>query len=380
LARLRKTLGEESTPGQEEVGFLVIEGDLLGLEPHRIYLDLKALEAGVALSMRETCPAGSTFDTVERRDLIARLEGDLGLYRGEFIEGFSVEDAPEFELWVEGERTRWRWVFEELCVRLSRLQSEAAQLEEAIATARVWVRHSPLEEGAHRRLMELFSSAGESEGALMVYEGYRDTLSRGLKVEPSAQMQELAHRLHAEVQERASLGASLARLGDIIAGPLSELDVPLVGRHEEFGALVSEYHAASAGETAEEKRMSWRSWERLDRQDALGRGVPSLGQIQRGRCPERRSLRRSSATLRAAHRGDKATHGARRAPDDLLEDVWLSELCRLLPELKERYPDLPSPTFGEGEMAKGALFEAIARLVGALTSRAPAVLFLDDLQ
>ena len=42
-----------------------------------------------------------------------------------------------------------------------------------------------------------------------------------------------------------------------------------------------------------------------------------------------------------------------RAPDDLLEDVWLSELSRLLPELKERYPDLPSPTFGEGEMAKG---------------------------
>ena len=152
---------------------MVIEGDLLGLEPHGIYLDLKALEAGVALSMRETSPAGSTFDTVERRDLIARLEGDLGLYRGEFIEGFSVEDAPEFELWVEGERTRWKRVFEELCVRLSRLQSEAAQLDEAKATARVWVRHSPLEEGAHRRLMELFSSAGESEGALMVYEGYR---------------------------------------------------------------------------------------------------------------------------------------------------------------------------------------------------------------
>ena len=69
-----------------------------------------------------------------------------------------------------------------------------------------------------------------------------------------------------------------------------------------------------------------------------------------------------------------------RAPDDLLEDVWLSELSMLLPELKERYPDLPPPTSGGGKMAKGALFEAIARLVGALTSRAPAVLFLDDLQ
>jgi tetratricopeptide (TPR) repeat protein len=69
-----------------------------------------------------------------------------------------------------------------------------------------------------------------------------------------------------------------------------------------------------------------------------------------------------------------------RAPEDLLEDTWLSELSRLLPELKDRYPDLPSPTSGEGETAKGALFEAIARFVEALASRAPVVLFLDDLQ
>jgi predicted ATPase len=69
-----------------------------------------------------------------------------------------------------------------------------------------------------------------------------------------------------------------------------------------------------------------------------------------------------------------------RAPDDLLEDVWLSELSRLLPELKERYPDLPSPLSVERETAKGALFEAIVRLVEALASRAPVVLLLDDLQ
>src|SRR5215211_4885072 len=73
-----------------------------------------------------------------------------------------------------------------------------------------------------------------------------------------------------------------------------------------------------------------------------------------------------------------------RAPDDLLENVWLSELSRLLPELKERYPDLPSPTSDGGETAKGALFEAIARLVEALASGTPSgvpvVLFLDDLQ
>ena len=69
-----------------------------------------------------------------------------------------------------------------------------------------------------------------------------------------------------------------------------------------------------------------------------------------------------------------------RAPDDLLEDVWLSELSRLLPELKERYPDLPSPLSVERETAKGALFEAIVRLVGGFGLVPLVVLFLDDLQ
>jgi hypothetical protein len=35
------------------------------------------------------------------------------------------------------------------------------------------------------------------------------------------------------------------------------------------------------------------------------------------------------------------------APDDLLSDLWLAELARLLLELRERYPDLPLATDDE---------------------------------
>src|SRR5262249_16244284 len=69
------------------------------------------------------------------------------------------------------------------------------------------------------------------------------------------------------------------------------------------------------------------------------------------------------------------------APDDLLSDVWLVELSRLLPELRDRYPDLPLPTSDLGEAeARTQLFEAITRLFQALAELAPLVLFLDDLQ
>src|SRR6266516_3092974 len=67
------------------------------------------------------------------------------------------------------------------------------------------------------------------------------------------------------------------------------------------------------------------------------------------------------------------------APDDLLSDIWLAELACLLPELSDRYPDLPAPR-GDKSVARNRLFEAVARLLQALAKRAPLVLFIDDVQ
>ena len=292
LYKLRKTLREDSAH-DGVARFFVIEGDLLGLEPRGIGLDLEALEAAVSLARRETLPAGggSSAITVGRRELMGRLQGSLALYRGDFMEGFSLEDAPEYELWLEAGRARWRSLFGELCEGLSRLEGEEGLTAEAIGTARLWVRHAPLEEAACRRLMELLSGAGESERALLAYEGFENTLKRELGTAPSAQMQGLAHRLHEEVEERASLGCEPCTLS---------------GHSCAFGlrGAAGRPRRRVRGARLRVPRCPRRTNARgvhpgggRDRQDAPGRGVLDLGRIPRGGRPGGRQPRRKQDFL-----------------------------------------------------------------------------------
>src|SRR5207247_556348 len=52
---------------------------------------------------------------------------------------------------------------------------------------------------------------------------------------------------------------------------------------------------------------------------------------------------------------------------------------RLLPDLRERYPDLPPLTIN-GAFASSLFFEGLARLSQALASQAPLLMFVDDMQ
>ena len=160
--------------------------------------------------------------------------------------GASRSSAPRVRAVAGAERVRWREVFGELCEKLSRLQIEPDRFKEAIRTARLWTAHTPLEEAAHLKLVELLSAVGETEEALLSYQYFRNTLRSELDIEFSLWTREVAERLRDEVEGRASLGARLARW-EATPSPRSALDVPFVGRHEEFGVLVFEYHACLSG-------------------------------------------------------------------------------------------------------------------------------------
>ena len=48
----------------------------------------------------------NAINTASTTDDAGPLQGALELYRGEFLAGFYIHDAPEFEQWVLAERTR----------------------------------------------------------------------------------------------------------------------------------------------------------------------------------------------------------------------------------------------------------------------------------
>jgi class 3 adenylate cyclase len=76
-------------------------------------------------------------------------------------------------------------------------------------------------------------------------------------------------------------------------------------------------------------------------------------------------------------------HYVAHAPVDVLQGhvrEHKGELARLVPELRQRIPALPSPQAAAAETERYLLFEAVAGLLSAASQQQPLVIVLDDLQ
>jgi len=128
--------------------------------------------------------------------------------------------------------------------RLSLVQSEAGELAGAIETTARWVAHEPLDELAHRRLMQLYFAAGDRAGALQAYETCRAILTRELNAEPGPETEALVERLRSQTPPPRDEPRP-----DEAAIPLVTVEGPLVGRATEHARLVAAYQVARRGRT-----------------------------------------------------------------------------------------------------------------------------------
>lgn len=362
LAYIRESLREPTGKAHDH---LLTDRESVGLDlASDVTLDVQSIAAGAQAARR----ASLVHASAEIKPLLTQLRAAAEKVRGEFLEGFSLSDAPEFDDWATLQRERWHRQASQIFDALSQLQFESGELNPALESAARWSALDVFNEAAQRRRVQIQLALGERAAALQTYQEYAALLRRELNAEPSPETQALAERartLSFSVHENVRADA---------VQPLTS-DVPLVGRRAEHLQLVNAFRAARRGHT----------------QIVLVQGEPGIGKTR---------LAREFLAWAAAHGAEllrgRAFETNAQLPyqplvaalrehvaheenlDALLTRTWWSELARVLPELADRLPDLAAPMALEEPAARPRLFEAVARLTLALAARAPVVWFIDD--
>ena len=120
------------------------------------------------------------------------LESLASLSRGEFMDGFALEDCPDFEEWLQVHREALHRRMLELLERLARCHEALGNLDRALAAARRYVELEPWDEEGQRRLIRLLALNGRRGSALNQYESCRRELQRELGVLPEEETRTLA--------------------------------------------------------------------------------------------------------------------------------------------------------------------------------------------
>jgi TolB-like protein/Flp pilus assembly protein TadD len=155
---------------------LIVDGETLSLDPAAVETDLVTFESLVD----EASPQA--------------LQSAVTLYHGELLEGLRVRD-PVFETLLRSEQERLNELAVDACTRLLDHQMQAGASDAAAATAKRLLTIDPLQEAAHRALMEHYANKGQVGPAVKQYQTCRDTLQQELDVEPDAETERLFARI-----------------------------------------------------------------------------------------------------------------------------------------------------------------------------------------
>ncbi len=327
-----------------------------------VSVDLQTVHAAWVLA-RDTTRVSATPSEKTR----CAFQDAINLSRGEFLDSFSLHNAPGFDDWMRFQREYWHLRMQLVFDRLSSLYEDAGEFEQAIAVIIRWLALTLLNEEASQRLMRPHFATGNRVTALQAYETLRALLAVEIHVEPTPATMALAARIRAttpahHTQQGASGASSLL------------LAVPFIGRTREYGLLLEHYYLVRRGQTPVVL---------LEGEAGIGKtrlatefldwAIAQGADVLRGQAFE--STRRLS--YQPFIDALRPRIDQENAPEDLLHDAWLVELARLFPELYERYPDL-TRVVPDASMARNPLFEAMTRLLVALAARTPLLLFLHD--
>ncbi len=198
--------------------------------------NLRKLLAPYLIINRESvafdCDAPHTLDSADFERLLreSRIEGErqyehlaaaAALYQGDFLAGFYVRDAPEFEEWMLAQRARYRELALHALHQLAEHHLQRGEYGRAIDAATRLLALDAWREEAHRQLMLALARSGRQRAALVQYDKCRQLLLDELGVEPAAETTALFERIRSARREVR----------------LPQPDTPFVGREVELAAI-----------------------------------------------------------------------------------------------------------------------------------------------
>lgn len=119
------------------------------------------------------------------------LSPAIKLYRSDFLDGFFLKDAPEFDEWVRTTRDHFRQLYLSALRQLATMYESDNQVEQAITCMQMLLSADPFSEEAYMHLMRLYWMLGDRTQALRQYERLCNVLAEAFAVQPSSQTEAL---------------------------------------------------------------------------------------------------------------------------------------------------------------------------------------------
>jgi predicted ATPase/DNA-binding SARP family transcriptional activator len=122
---------------------------------------------------------------------IPLLEECVKLYRHHFLTGFNLKGAPTFDEWALAKADDLRNKHTEALTLLAEDYCLLGNAASALQYARRLVTLDPLNESAHRLLMEVYSQVGQHNAALKQYQTFEQALRKELGIDPKPETRAL---------------------------------------------------------------------------------------------------------------------------------------------------------------------------------------------
>jgi DNA-binding SARP family transcriptional activator len=150
--------------------------------------------------------------------------GDLGLYRGELLEGFFLADAPRYMEWLILERERLRRAVLDAHRSLCQVLADEKRFQEGAEAASHWLSIDELDEGALRWQLKFLTANGQITAARQAYAAFQKTLRDEWGLEPETATATLVQGLDDWSERTVStlLLPDLTSLEALSSGDLSE--------------------------------------------------------------------------------------------------------------------------------------------------------------